>query len=65
MRTQTTVSNGIRQHRALLSRPDQKPAEPAHRNAAHTHRVTLEGGRCTGVVYEQGGRMVEGPPAER
>lgn len=60
VRTQTTISNGIRQSTArcyldpIKNRPNLRIE-----TRAHTHRVTLEGGRCTGVVYEQGGRMVE------
>ncbi len=60
VKTQTTISNGRRMSTAhcylepAAGRPNLRIV-----TEALTHRVILEGKRCVGVAYEQGGQMIE------
>ncbi len=65
VRTQTTISNGIRQSTArCYLDPIAHRANLRIETGAHTHKVLLEGTRCTGVRYEQNGQMVEAMAAK-
>ncbi len=60
VRTQTTISNGIRMSTArCYLDPVRKRPNLRIETDAHACKLVLEGKHCTGVVYGQGGRTVE------
>ena len=60
VRTQTTISRGVRQSTArCYLQPVRNRPNLRIESRAHTRRLVLDGTRCTGVVYRQGERTVE------
>ena len=60
MRTQTTIRDGRRMSAAVAYlKPARKRPNLRVVSDAHATRLLLEGPRCVGVVYRQGGREVE------
>jgi len=58
VKTQTTISNGRRMSTAeCYLKPAMKRPNLHIVTEAHTRRVLLEGTRCVGVEYEQGGQV--------
>ena len=65
VRTQTTISNGVRMSTArCYLKPVENRPNLRIETGAHTHKVLLDGTKCTGVSYEQGGRMIEANAAK-
>jgi len=59
-KTQATISRGRRMSTAFCYlKPAMARPNLRIETEALTHRVLLEGKRCVGVAYEQGGRVVE------
>jgi len=59
-KTQATISRGRRMSTAFCYlKPAMARSNLRVETEALTHRVMLEGQRCVGVAYEQGGRVVE------
>ena len=60
VKTQSSIHRGLRMSVArCYLEPARKRANLTVVTNAPTRRVLLEGKRCTGIVYEQAGRMVE------
>ncbi len=60
VKTQVTIKDGRRMSTAhCYLKPAWNRSNLRIVTQAHTHCVLLEGRRCVGVVYEQGGRLVE------
>jgi len=60
VKTQASIHRGLRMSvaRCYLEPARKRPNLTIVTNA-HTQRVVLDGKRCTGIVYEQAGRMLE------
>jgi choline dehydrogenase len=60
VKTQVTISRGRRMSTAeCYLKPAMHRANLRVETEALTHRVVLEGARCVGVIYEQGGKLHE------
>ncbi|MCY4589120.1 MAG: GMC family oxidoreductase N-terminal domain-containing protein [Alphaproteobacteria bacterium] len=60
VRTQTTISRGVRQSTARCYLQPIRNRRNLHiETRAHSERLLLEGTRCTGVVYRQDGIEIE------
>ena len=60
VRTQTTISNGVRMSTArCYLYPIQNRSNLHIETRAHTRKILLDGKQCTGVQFEQGGQIRE------
>ena len=60
VRTQTTISNAVRMSTARCYLDPVKHRKNLRiETGAHAHQILLDGTRCQGVLYEQGGRRIE------
>ena len=59
VRTQTTISNGVRMSTArCYLKPVEKRKNLRIETGAHTQRVLIEGSKCTGIEYKSNGKLV-------
>ncbi len=60
VRTQTTISNGVRQSTArCYLKPAERRPNLRIETRALTRKLLFDGAKCVGVEYERGGRTVE------
>ena len=65
VRTQTTISNGVRMSTArCYLKPIENRANLRIETNANVQKVILEGSRCVGVQYEQKGKTVQATAAK-
>jgi choline dehydrogenase len=64
VRTQTTISNGVRMSTAhCYLDPVKHRSNLRIETGAHTQKVLMDGTKCTGVEYMQNGRLIEASAA--
>tara|TARA_B100001123_G_scaffold429486_1_gene548056 strand:+ start:363 stop:1964 length:1602 start_codon:yes stop_codon:yes gene_type:complete len=60
VRTQTTISNGVRMSTArCYLNPVKNRANLRIETDAHTQKLLIEGTKCTGVLYKKNGKIIE------